>query len=85
MNKKKAMRARVYVTLKNGVLDPQGKAVQQALERLSFNEVDDVRVGKLIELTVRAQTKAAAKKRIDAMCEKLLSNPVIESYSYEIQ
>lgn len=78
------MSAKVYVTLKRGVLDPQGKAVQQALHRMEFTEVDDVRIGKFIELSVQASDKDKARERITAMCEQLLANTVIESYSFEI-
>jgi phosphoribosylformylglycinamidine synthase subunit PurS len=74
------MKARVYVTLKNGVLDPQGKAIHHALEGLSFNGVNDVRAGKMIELDV-ADTVSDAD--IEAMCQKLLANTVIENFRIE--
>lgn len=74
------MKYRVHVTLKPGVLDPQGKAIHHALEGLAFAGVDDVRVGKVIELQVSAGTDAAA---IDDMCRRLLANPVIENYRIE--
>ncbi len=79
-----AMTARVYVTLKKAVLDPQGKAVERSLAKLGFPEVRDVRVGRFIEMTVDARTRDDAKARIDAMCRKLLANTVIEDYRYEI-
>jgi phosphoribosylformylglycinamidine synthase PurS subunit len=74
------MKARVYVTLKNGVLDPQGKAIHHALEGLGFGGVEDVRAGKLIELDLSDDTSDAD---IDAMCRKLLANTVIENYRIE--
>jgi phosphoribosylformylglycinamidine synthase subunit PurS len=74
------MKARVYVTLKNGVLDPQGKAIHHALEGLGFAGVNDVRAGKLIELDL-AETVEDAE--IEAMCRKLLANTVIENFRIE--
>ena len=71
------MKARVFVTLKPGVLDPQGKAIHKALDGLGFAGVNDVRAGKLIELDVADGTDDAA---IDEMCRKLLANTVIENY-----
>ena len=75
------MKARVHVTLKQGVLDPQGKAIGHALEGLGFDEVGEVRQGKVIELEVADGTE---EERIRDMCEKLLANPVIEDYRIEI-
>ncbi|WP_230768895.1 phosphoribosylformylglycinamidine synthase subunit PurS [Sphingomonas sp. Leaf4] len=74
------MKLRIVVTLKNGVLDPQGKAIEHALGSLGFSGVDEVRVGKLIELDVADDTDDAT---IDAMCRKLLANTVIENYRME--
>ena len=74
------MKAKVYVTLKNGVLDPQGKAIHHALETLGFSGVNDVRQGKYIELDLADGTSAAD---IDDMCRKLLANTVIENYRVE--
>ncbi|WCT74232.1 phosphoribosylformylglycinamidine synthase subunit PurS [Sphingomonas naphthae] len=74
------MKARIYVTLKNGVLDPQGKAVHHALDGLGFAGVADVRVGKLIELELADGT---SPEDIDGMCRKLLANTVIENYRIE--
>jgi phosphoribosylformylglycinamidine synthase len=74
------MKARVFVTLKSGVLDPQGKAIQHSLEGLGFGGVNDVRAGKLIELDLADGTSEAD---IDAMCKKLLANTVIENYRIE--
>lgn len=74
------MKARVYVTLKPGVLDPQGRAIHHALEGLGFDGVSDVRAGKMIELELDEGTDDAA---IDEMCRKLLANTVIENYRIE--
>jgi phosphoribosylformylglycinamidine synthase PurS subunit len=74
------MKLRIFVTLKNGVLDPQGKAIHKALEGLGFAGINDVRAGKLIELDVADDTSDAS---IDEMCRKLLANTVIENYRVE--
>jgi phosphoribosylformylglycinamidine synthase PurS subunit len=74
------MKARVYVTLKNGVLDPQGKAIHHALEGLGFAGVNDVRAGKLIELDL---AENVGDGDIEAMCRKLLANTVIENFRIE--
>ncbi len=74
------MKARVFVTLKNGVLDPQGKAIHHALEGLGFEGVNDVRAGKLIELDV---TEGVSDTSIEDMCRKLLANTVIENFRIE--
>ena len=79
------MKARITVTLKNGVLDPQGKAIEHALEGLGFDGVDEVRQGKLIELDLNDTDKEAALTRVTEMCEKLLANTVIENYSNSIE
>ena len=76
--------ARVFVTPKRGILDPQGKTVQQSLHALGFTEVGDVRVGKYIELRLRDTTPAKADERVRAMGERLLANPLIEDYEVEI-
>ena len=78
------MKARVHITLKNGVLDPQGKAIQHALDALGFSGVDDVRQGKYIELDLTETDKAKAQTNVEEMCKKLLSNMVIENYSIDI-
>jgi len=78
------MKAKVHVTLKTGVLDPQGKAVQHALAALGFSGVDDVRQGKFIELQLAETAAAAAHQQVTEMCKKLLANAVIENYSIEI-
>lgn len=74
------MKARIFVTLKGGVLDPQGRAIQHALAGLGFDGVNDVRAGKLIELDVADST---SDEDLDAMCRKLLANTVIENYRIE--
>ena len=74
------MKTRVYVTLKNGVLDPQGKAIHHALEGLGFSGVNDVRAGKLIELDL---AEDVTDDDVEAMCRKLLANTVIENYRIE--
>lgn len=79
------MRAIVDIYLKEGVLDPQGKAVHHALESLGFNEVKDVRVGKQIILTLDETNEEKAKQRVKEMCETLLANTVIEDYKIEIE
>ncbi|MBB5021474.1 phosphoribosylformylglycinamidine synthase subunit PurS [Desulfurispira natronophila] len=78
------MLARVYITLKNGVLDPQGKAILGSLQDLGFEDTSDVRVGKYIEVQVDAKTASAARERVAQMCQKLLANTVIENYHIEV-
>jgi phosphoribosylformylglycinamidine synthase len=78
------LKAIVRVEFKPGVLDPQGKAVAHALQSLGFDEVEDARQGKVIELDLRATDRASAESRVRDMCEKLLANPVIERYEVEI-
>ncbi len=78
------MRAKIHVTLKNGVLDPQGKAVQTALSGLGFSGIDDVRQGKYIEIDLAETDRTAAESHVDDMCQKLLANTVIENYTIEI-
>ena len=79
------MKARVHVSLKPGVLDPQGKAVGDALGRLGFDEVSGVRVGKIIELELEdGLAREAVEARVKDMCEKLLANTVVERYAIEL-
>jgi len=78
------MKANVYVTLKREVLDPQGDAVRRALGSLGFEAVKTARVGKLIELELDGADRAGAEKKLREMCEKLLANPVIEDFRFEI-
>lgn len=79
------MKAKVHITLKNGVLDPQGKAVARALGSLGFEGVEGVRQGKYIELDITESDPARAREAVDAMCAKLLANTVIENYTIEIE
>lgn len=76
--------ARVFVTLKPMVNDPQGLAVRNSLKNLGFSLVRDVRVGKLVELVVEATGEEEARRQVEEMCRRLLANPIIERYSYEI-
>jgi len=78
------MKARIHITLKNGVLDPQGRAIASALHALGFNSVGDVRQGKYIEVDLAETDKAKAKSAVDQMCGKLLANTVIENYAIEL-
>ncbi|MCM2399289.1 phosphoribosylformylglycinamidine synthase subunit PurS [Rhizobium sp. S95] len=78
------IKARVTVTLKNGVLDPQGKAIEGALGALGFDGVDHVRQGKVFDLELEGADKAKAEADLKAMCEKLLANTVIENYTIAI-
>ena len=78
------MKATVHVTLKSGVLDPQGKAVQHALAALGFDGVGDVRQGKFLELELAETDAAAARASVEEMCKKLLANMVIENYAIDI-
>ncbi|MGO4498650.1 MULTISPECIES: phosphoribosylformylglycinamidine synthase subunit PurS [Paenibacillus] len=78
------MKATVYVTIKQNVLDVQGTAVQGALHSMGFEEVGKVRIGKYLELELGTTDRAEAETRVKAMCEKLLANTVIEDYRYEL-
>ena len=78
------MRFKVYVRLKAGVLDVQGKAIEGGLKSLGFNNVDDVRIGKLVELSITADSEDEAKNQADEICQKLLANPVIEDYEIKV-
>ena len=79
------MKAKIHVYLKPGVLDPQGAAVAGALHNMGYDEVASGRQGKLIELDLNSDDIEIARARVDEMCAKLLSNPVIESYSIELE
>ncbi len=78
------MRARVYITLKPGVHDPAGKAVQGGLEHMGYDDVRDVRIGKYIELEISGDDPATARTRVEEMCRRLLANTVIESFRVEL-
>ncbi|TAK07011.1 phosphoribosylformylglycinamidine synthase subunit PurS [bacterium] len=79
------MRVKIFVCLKEGVLDPQGKAVERSLHTLGYKEVQDVRMGKYLEVDLDVPSRQAAEVRIREMCDKLLANPVIEDYRFEIE
>lgn len=79
------MKAKIHVYLKPGVLDPQGAAVAGALHNMGYDEVSSVRQGKLIELDLNSDDIETARARVEEMCANLLSNPVIESYSIELE
>ncbi len=78
------MKAKIRITLKNGVLDPQGKAIQNALGSLGFGGIDEVRQGKYIEIDLEETDVAKARAEVERMCKELLANTVIENYNYEI-
>ncbi|HEY2446586.1 MAG TPA: phosphoribosylformylglycinamidine synthase subunit PurS [Rhizomicrobium sp.] len=78
------MKARVFVTLKNGVLDPQGKAIGHALHGLGFRNVSEVRQGKIIDIEFAESDQAKARAQVRQMCELLLANTVIETYEIEL-
>ena len=79
------MKARIKVTLKNGVLDPQGKAIENALGSMGFNGVDNVRQGKYLELDIAETDEGRARETLEKMCEKLLANTVIENYDIDLE
>ena len=78
------MKAKIHVTLKPGILDPQGKAIEHALDSLGFKHTANVRVGKYIELDLQETDATKAEVAAKAMCEKLLANTIIEEYRYEL-
>ena len=78
------MLAKIYITLKKDVLDPQGSVIANSLKSLGFKGIDDVRQGKYIEITLNTQNKETALKKVNEMCERLLANLVIEDYKVEI-
>ncbi len=78
------MKAKIHVTLKQGILDPQGKAIEHALDALGFKKAGNVRVGKYMELDLDEHDKAKAEVQVKSMCEKLLANTIIEEYRYEL-
>jgi phosphoribosylformylglycinamidine synthase len=79
------MHVKIFISFKEGVLDPQGKAVERSLHSLGYEEVRDVRMGKYLEIELEASSRAAAEARVREMCDKLLANPVIEDYRFEIE
>ena len=78
------MKARIVVRLRPGILDPQGTTIRRALEGLGFPEVRDMRVGKVLDLTLDETDVGRARQRLEEMCRKLLANPVIEDYTCEV-
>ena len=78
------MLAKIYITLKKDVLDPQGSVIANSLKSLGFNNIEDVRQGKYIEIKLASENEESANKQINEMCEKLLANLVIEDYKVEI-
>ena len=78
------MLAKIYITLKKDVLDPQGSVIANSLKSLGFNNIEDVRQGKYIEIKLDSENEESANKQINEMCEKLLANLVIEDYKVEI-
>lgn len=77
--------ARIYVTLRPSVLDPAGTAVQGGLQHLGYNSVEQVRIGKYVELSLQAESETIAREQLDRMCDQLLANPVIENYRFELE
>ncbi len=78
------MKAKIFVTLKSGIHDPQGQAIHQSLTTLGFQNVEDVRMGKLLEVDLKENDQEKAETTIKSMCQKLLANPVIEDFQYKI-
>ena len=79
------MKAKVHITLKNGVLDPQGKAIEGSLHSLGFREAAGVLMGKFLIVELKGITPSEAKIRVKEMCEKLLTNPIIEDFTFQIE
>jgi phosphoribosylformylglycinamidine synthase len=79
------LQVKVFVTPRKGILDPQGRAVEQALKSLGFTSVSDVRIGKYIVLEIAARSAAEARDQAHRMCERLLANPLIEDYTFEVE
>jgi phosphoribosylformylglycinamidine synthase len=79
------VKVKIHVTLKQGILDPQGKAIEHALDSLGFKNAGNVRVGKYMEVELNEKDKAKADAEVKQMCEKLLANTIVEEYRYELQ
>lgn len=79
------MRAKIFVTPKKGILDPQGQATQQALSALGHSGIEDVRIGKYLEIVLAGRTREEAEEAVRTMCQKLLANPIIEDYRFELE
>ena len=76
--------ARIYVTLRPSVLDPQGVAIRSGIQHMGYDNIEQVRIGKYIEMTLSATDEAAAKSELDRICDQLLANPVIETYRFDL-
>lgn len=76
--------ARIYVTLRPSVLDPQGVAIKSGIQHMGYDNVEEVRIGKYIEMTLSATDETAAKSELDRICDQLLANPVIETYRFDL-
>lgn len=76
--------ARIYITLRPSVLDPAGTAVQSGLKHMGYDNVEQVRIGKYVELVLQAPDESAARDQLDRICDQLLANPVIENYRFEL-
>ena len=77
--------AQIYVTLRPSVLDPAGVAVQSGLKHMGYENVEGIRIGKYIELTLMAETEAAATEQLNVICDRLLANPIIENYRFDLK
>lgn len=77
--------AQIYVTLRPSVLDPAGVAVQSGLRHMGYDNVDGIRIGKYIELTITAETEAAATEQLNVICDRLLANPIVENYRFDLK
>lgn len=77
-------RVRVHVTLRQGILDPAGKATEAGIRALGFSGVEGVRIGKVIDFTLSAADEAGAREQVESLCRRLLANPVIEDYHYQL-
>ena len=77
--------ARIYITLRSSVLDPAGTAVQSGIAQMGYPDVEGVRIGKYVEMNLKAEDEAEAKTQLDSICDRLLANPVIENYRFEIE
>lgn len=77
--------AQIYVTLRPSVLDPAGTAVQSGLAHMGYDTVEQVRIGKYVEITLEASDEASASQQLDRICDQLLANPVIENYRYDLK
>ena len=80
-----ALKARIFVTPRKDVLDPQGAAVERALHALGFEEVSDVRLGRYVEVHLSTDDRVQAEERLNTMCERLIANPVVEDFRFELE